>query len=119
MLIVLNQGGLNPGGLNFDAKLRRASTDIDDLFHAHIGGMDTFARALLIADRILEDGAFEDFIAERYSGFDSDIGKRIETGDITLSGLSDFALGKNEPKLRSGRQEYLENMLNQYIFSTE
>src|SRR6185436_5637119 len=84
MLVILNQGGLAPGGLNFDAKVRRASPDLEDLFYAHIGGMDTFALALKVAHQMREDGVLSNFIGKRYGGFDSGIGSQIEKRQIGL-----------------------------------
>jgi len=117
MSFVLRQGGLKYGGLNFDAKVRRGSFDTEDLFHAHIGAMDTFARALLIADRMRQDGFFEKILKERYSGYRSELGRRILKGDITLAELDQIAQRMGEPPLVSGRQEYLENRWNEYLFS--
>ncbi len=116
MLVILDQGGLAPGGLNFDAKVRRASPDLEDLFHAHIGGMDTFALALKIAHQMKQDGILSGFISERYRGYDSGIGKQIENRQINLVQLEQHALDAGEPSLRSGRQERLENIVNQYLF---
>ena len=116
VLVILDQGGLAPGGLNFDAKVRRASPDLEDLFHAHIGGMDTFALALKIASQMKEDGVISGFVRERYSGYDSGIGRQIETRKTGLAELEQYALEKGEPDLRSGRQERLENIVNQYVF---
>jgi len=115
MLVILNQGGLGSGGLNFDAKVRRSSTDLVDLFHAHIGGMDTFARALLIAQRIIDDKALSGFVAERYKSFSSGIGARILAGQAGLEELDQWVLKEGAPVLPSGRQEMLENILNAYI----
>ncbi len=115
MMIVLDQGGLGTGGLNFDAKVRRASTDPLDLFYAHIGGMDAFARGLLIAHRIREEGAFRSFLDERYAGFNSGIGISIMSGKATLGDAEKFILAEGYPVLKSGRQEMLENLLNAYI----
>jgi xylose isomerase len=116
MVSILRAGGLGKGGFNFDAKLRRPSIDPEDLFYAHIGGMDTFALAFKTARRILRDGAFEDFLAERYSSYDSGFGKRIEEGAVGFRELEKLVLTKlGEPSPRSGRQEYLENMLNRYV----
>mgnify|MGYP006279478939 CR=1 FL=1 len=115
MLVVLQQGGLAPGGLNFDAKLRRGSIDLTDMFYAHIGGMDAFARGLIIADEIIRDGRFSDFIEERYSGFRQGVGKRIMEGEATLEELEEYILDHGKPGLVSGRQEMLENLVNQYI----
>jgi xylose isomerase len=116
MIVVLNQGGIAPGGLNFDAKARRASPDLEDLFHAHIGGMDTFALALKIAHRLQQDGALSDFVRQRYSGYDAGIGLKIENRATNFHELEQYAHDHGEPEQRSGRQERLENLLNQYIF---
>lgn len=115
MLVLLQHGGIGRGGLNFDAKLRRGSTQLEDLFHAHIGGMDTFARGLLIADRIIRDGRIADCVASRYKSFDSGIGKTIRDGETDFDQLEQWILANGEPTLMSGRQEYLENLLNCYI----
>lgn len=120
MLIVLNQGGLGDGGLNFDAKVRRGSFDTQDLFHAHIGGMDTFARALLVADRIIQDGALSKPLAARYAPFrDSEMGKKILSRATTLPELETWAGAQGEPELVSGRQEALENIVNDYLYGTQ
>ncbi len=116
MHVVLRQKGLRYGGLNFDAKVRRGSFDTLDLFHAHIGGMDTFARALVIAHRMIEDGHFQDFIAARYAGYRRGMGKKILEGRTTLPELEEWAMEQGEPPAFSGRQEMLENLLNRYIF---
>lgn len=115
MVRVLKMGGFTTGGLNFDAKRRRESHELEDLFHAHIGGMDTFARALKIAAQIIEDGRFDEFKAQRYASFDSGIGAKVEAGEMSLDALNDYALGIEPPVLASGRQEMLENWLNDYI----
>ena len=116
MVSILRAGGLGSGGLNFDAKLRRASVDVDDLFHAHIGGMDAYALAFKIARRILADGKFERFIAERYASFDSSFGREIERRTLGFHELSQLVLTQlGEPKPRSGKQECLENLLNTYL----
>jgi xylose isomerase len=115
MMIILNQNGLGTGGLNFDAKVRRSSNDPVDLFHAHVGGMDAFARGLLIAHRLIEDKVFSKFIEERYSSFRSGIGADIEAGKIDFEGLEKWILDNDKPVLHSGRQEMLENILNSYI----
>lgn len=114
MLVILRDGGLR-GGLNFDAKRRRNSTDKEDLFIAHIGGMDAFALGLIAADRIISDGKIDDFIRERYSSFDSGMGKKFERGELDLASLADYAMKVNPP-LRSGKQEYLNNLINSYLF---
>jgi xylose isomerase len=115
MLVILGQGGLGNGGMNFDAKLRRGSTDLLDLFHAHIGGMDAFARGLLTAQKIIDDGMLNMFIEERYASYESDQGRRIMDGKADFDELEAWVLKKGEPRLTSGRQEYLENMINTYL----
>ncbi len=119
MLVILGQGGLEHGGLNFDAKVRRGSSDTIDLFHAHIGGMDTFARALLIADRLIRDGALSKPLDRRYAGYRDGIGKKILEGKTSLPELEAYALEHGEPEPRSGRQEALENILNDYLYSSK
>lgn len=115
MLVVLQQGGLAPGGLNFDAKRRRESHEPEDLFHAHIGGMDAFARGLKIAAAIIEDGRLEEFVQQRYASFDTGIGRKVEQGQVSLTELAEHALTIGEPQIPSGRQERLENLINEYI----
>ncbi|NBB76161.1 MAG: xylose isomerase [Bacteroidetes bacterium] len=115
MIILLENGGIAPGGLNFDAKIRRNSTDLEDLFHAHIGGMDTFARGLIVAERVMKDPLFREIRYGRYSSFDSGDGKRFEEGEFTLKDLRNLAAEKGEPEMRSGKQELLENIVNRYI----
>lgn len=115
MLIVLEAGGLQGGGINFDAKIRRNSTDAADLFHAHIGGMDTFARALVTADQILQHSDYTKIRKERYASFDSGAGSDFEAGKITLEGLREYAIQHGEPETISGKQELLENIINRYI----
>lgn len=115
MVRILKMGGFTTGGLNFDAKRRRESHEPEDLFHAHIGGMDTFARALKIAAKIIEDGAFDDFISTRYASFDTGAGATVENGTASLDSLHDYALGIKAPVISSGRQEMLENLRNDYI----
>ena len=115
MLAVLRMGGFTTGGLNFDAKVRRESFEPVDLFHAHIGGMDAFARGLKNAHNILEDGRMASFIKERYASFDTGIGKQIEDGSVTLADLDDYVQKNNEPATKSGRQEMLENLVNDFI----
>jgi xylose isomerase len=117
MMVVLSAGGLGSGGFNFDAKVRRESTDLEDLFVAHIGGMDTYARALLIADRIVSDGRLEEFRASRYASFGPADGQRFEAGDMTLTDLRDIAAANPEPARESGKQEWVENVINDYMFS--
>jgi xylose isomerase len=115
MYVILKGGGFTTGGLNFDAKVRRQSIDAEDLFYAHIGGMDAFARGLKAAAKMLKDGKFEKFIARRYKGWDGELGQKIEQGKVGLKELEAFTLKNGEPKIQSGRQELLENILNEYI----
>ncbi len=115
MLVFLEAGGLKTGGINFDAKIRRNSTDLEDLFIAHIGGMDAFARALLIAHNILEDSPYKTLRTDRYSSFDSGSGQDFEKGLLNLSDLRNIALNNGEPQQISGKQEYYEMIINQYI----
>lgn len=115
MLEVLKMGGFTTGGLNFDAKVRRESFEPVDLFHAHIGGMDAFARGLKIAHAIIEDGRLESFINQRYATFNMGIGARIESGEATLEELEAYTLENGEPLLASGRQEFLENLVNEFL----
>lgn len=116
MLVILEQGGLAPGGVNFDAKVRRESFDPIDLFHAHIGGMDAFARGAKIAAQIRKDGVLKDFVAKRYASFDEGIGQKIEDGSATFTELEAYMLEKGEVEgIQSGRQEYLENVINTYL----
>jgi xylose isomerase len=115
MLIILEAGGFAGGGVNFDAKTRRNSTDLEDIFMAHIGGMDTFARALVIADKVLQKSPYTKFRKDRYASFDSGKGKEFEDGKLKLEDLREFVLSNGEPKQISGKQEWLENIINQYI----
>ena len=115
MMVVLNQNGLGSGGFNFDAKVRRSSNDPTDLFYAHIGGMDAFAKGLLIAHKMIEDKALSNFIEERYSSFNSGIGEKIISGKVGLEDLEKHIIKEGMPVLKSGRQEMLENILNSYI----
>ena len=115
-VLKMNDGaGFTTGGLNFDAKRRRESHLPEDLFHAHVGGMDAFARGLKIAARIIADGRFDEFVRARYQSFDSGVGAEIESGQASLDSLDAYALGINPPLLESGRQEMLENLLNDYL----
>ncbi len=115
MYTITKYGGFTTGGLNFDAKVRRQSIEPDDLFHAHIGGMDAFARGLKSAAKMLEDKTFEKFIKERYTKWDEELGQKIEKGTIGFEELEQYTLEHGEPKIQSGRQEMLENILNEYI----
>jgi xylose isomerase len=115
MLIILEAGGFKSGGINFDAKIRRNSTDPADLFYAHIGGMDAFARALIIADNILNKSDYKKLREERYASFDSGKGKEFEGGKLSLDDLRNLAVQNGEPEVRSGKQEYFENIINRFI----
>ena len=116
MLVLMKQGGLHSGGTNFDAKVRRESIDPIDLFHAHVGGMDAFARGLKIAAAIRADGVLNDFVRQRYSTYDSGMGRRIEAGSVTLSELDAYIQESTSLTANtSGRQEMLENLINRYI----
>lgn len=115
MLRVLKMGGFTTGGLNFDAKRRRESHHPDDLFYAHIGGMDAFARGLKNAHSIIEDGTMPKFITDRYASYDSGVGAQIESGTTSLDDLDSYAHSITPPTLASGRQEMLENILNDYL----
>ena len=115
MLVFLKSGGLQGGGINFDAKLRRNSTDPEDLFLAHIGGADTFARALIIADRLVEDSPLTEMLQKRYESFDSGNGKKFEDGKLKLEDLYAFAKSNGKLVLKSGKQELIENILFNYI----
>jgi xylose isomerase len=115
MVSILRAGGLGSGGFNFDAKLRRPSIDLEDLFHAHIGAMDAYALAFKIARRILAEGRFTSFVAERYASFDSGFGAGIEKRKVGLRDLAKIAESLGEPTPRSGKQEALENMLADYL----
>ena len=118
MQIILKQGGLAPGGLNFDAKLRRESIDIEDMFLAHIGGIDTFARGLRNAAKMETDRTLSDRVKQRYNGWESEFGSKIESGQTDFAALEKHVLQKKEkfvPEPRSGKQELYESLLNQYI----
>ena len=116
MLSILNHGGLAPGGVNFDAKVRRESFEPVDLFHAHIGGMDAFARGLRIAAAIRADGRLNAFVEDRYSSWDGGVGAKIEAGKSSFRDLEKYILGKSKIAAnQSGRQEYLENLINEFI----
>lgn len=115
LLIILPAGGFLGGGINFDAKTRRNSTDLTDLFYAHISGMDAFAQALLIADEILQHADYLQLRKKRYSSFDTGKGKKFEDGKLSLTDLAKLAEKKGEPKQRSGQQELFEHILNRYL----
>ncbi len=115
MLVILQSGGFTTGGINFDAKARRNSTDLEDIFIAHIAAMDVFARSLIIADKILKDSDFLARRKERYSSFDSGPGMNFENGELTLDDLRKHAIENVEPAQISGKQELFEQLLNRYI----
>lgn len=115
MLVLLEAGGFKGGGINFDAKLRRNSSDLIDLFYAHIGGMDNFARALITADNLVQGSDYLSFRKERYASFDSGKGREFEEGKLSLEDLRAYAIVQGEPGMKSGRQEYLENIINRFI----
>jgi len=115
MLVFLKSGGLQGGGVNFDAKTRRNSTDLEDIFIAHIGGSDTFARGLLIADAVINKSNYENLLGERYASFDKGKGRDYVNGSLSLEDLYEHAKVGGEPTSISGKQELFENILNQYI----
>jgi xylose isomerase len=115
MLVILQAGGFKNGGVNFDAKTRRNSTDLIDIFYAHIGGMDAFARALLTAQAILDDGTYNKLRKERYASFESGKGKQYTQGKVGLEELVTLARKNGEPAQTSGKQEYYENLLSKFI----
>jgi xylose isomerase len=115
MLIILEAGGFAGGGVNFDAKTRRNSTDLEDIFLAHIGGIDAFARGLLIADAVLKISPYKKFRQDRYGSFDKGKGKEFEDGKLRLEDLRELAIANGEPKQLSGKQEWLEAIINQHI----
>jgi len=115
MLVILRAGGLQGGGTNFDAKTRRNSTDLEDIFIAHVAGMDAFARALLIAADIIENSPYENMLKERYASFDSGKGAEFEKGKMSLEALVAYAKANGEPKTTSGKQELYEAMVNMYM----
>ena len=115
MLVILQVGGFKTGGINFDAKTRRNSTDLEDIFIAHISAIDVFARALIIADKILNNSEYLKWRSERYSSFDKGIGQDFEQGRLTLEHLRKHAIETGEPKQISGKQELYEQLINRYI----
>ena len=115
MLVFLQSDGLQGGGINFDAKIRRNSTDLEDIFYAHIGGMDAFARALIIADKVLSESKYQEMLNARYASFDEDNGRNFEAGALSLKDLYQLAHKQAEPALKSGKQELFENIISQYI----
>jgi xylose isomerase len=115
MIEIIQAGGFTSGGINFDAKTRRNSTDLEDIFIAHVSGMDVFARALVIADKLLKDSDYLKLKAKRYASFDSGKGKEYEAGKLNLVDLYNVAKEVGEPKQISGKQEMLEQLINCYI----
>jgi len=115
MMVILQAGGFKGGGINFDAKTRRNSTDLVDIFYAHIGGMDVFARALITADKILNNSDYLKLKEERYASFNSNQGKKFEQSKLSLKELADIAVALGEPSLKSGQQELYENLINRFI----
>jgi len=115
MQVIVNQGGLSPGGLNFDAKLRRESTDVEDLFIAHVSGMDTWARALRSVALLKADGSMEGLVAERYASYNSGIGAHIESGTTNFEDLEKYAMEHGEPKQISAKQERYEQLFNCFV----
>jgi xylose isomerase len=115
MMVIQQAGGFTTGGINFDAKVRRNSTDIEDIFIAHISGMDTFAKSLLIADKVLKESNYLKFRTNRYKSFDQGAGKDFEDGKLTLEDLRGIASNIGEPDTKSGKQELLEQLINMYI----
>jgi len=116
MLIVVEQGGIAPGGNNFDCKLRRESTDLEDMFLAHVGGMDCLARGLRGACKLVQEGLMKKVLDERYlSWSEQPLAKKVAAGKATLQEVEEYAKQAKEPVLKSGKQEYLEQLLNRYI----
>lgn len=115
MIVFLENGGLQGGGVNFDAKTRRNSTDLEDLFYAHIGGMDVFARALIVADKVLTNSKYSSLKETRYASFNSGSGKSFADGKLTFEELAQLAMDNGAPKQISGQQELFENIINQYL----
>jgi xylose isomerase len=115
MLVIMEAGGFSSGGINFDAKTRRNSTDLEDIFVAHITAMDTFARALIIADRILRESDYLSLKKQRYASFDGGKGKEFEQGSLSMEDLRTIAITEGEPEIRSGKQELFEQVITRYI----
>jgi len=116
MLIIVEQGGIAPGGNNFDCKLRRESTDLEDMFIAHIGGMDALARGLRGVAKLKADGIFAKTIKDRYQSWETaPLAQKVKAGTATLEEIADYALKQKEPQMKSGKQEYLEQLLNKYV----
>jgi xylose isomerase len=117
MLVVLKNGGLGSGGFNFDAKCRRGSFETLDLFYAHVGGIDAFARGLIVADKLIKDKALDSFVDERYASWTTPLGKKVLSKKATLEELAAFAVENGEPARKSGRQELLEIIVNDYLLA--
>jgi xylose isomerase len=116
MYRILKAGGFTTGGFNFDAKVRRQSTDPTDMFHGHVGGLDLLARTLLSAAALIEHGGIDKFVSQRYAGWQGDKGSKIHAKDASLVSISDAAVAANiDPKPTSGRQEMLENLVNRFV----
>jgi xylose isomerase len=115
MMVILQAGGFKTGGINFDAKVRRNSTADVDIFIAHISGMDTFARSLLITEKLLKESDYLKLRKKRYESFDKGAGKDFEKGKLTLADLRDIAKEQGEPETRSGKQELYEQLINMYM----
>ena len=115
LLVIIQSGGFQGGGINFDAKTRRNSIDLNDMFYSHIGAIDLFAKGLLITEKILNDSEYSKLLKERYASFDKGKGKDFEDGKISMKDLYQHASKLKEPKLISGRQELFENIINRYI----
>ena len=115
LLVIIQSGGFQGGGINFDAKIRRNSTDLNDMFYSHIGAIDLFAKGLLITEKILNDSEYSKLLKERYASFDTGKGKDFEDGKVSMKDLYQHAFRLKEPKLISGRQELFENIINRYI----
>ncbi|MFI3282777.1 MAG: xylose isomerase [Rikenellaceae bacterium] len=115
MMVILRGGGIQGGGTNFDAKVRRNSTDVEDLFIAHIAGMDIFARGLECAAALLEESPYVSMLKERYASYDAEMGAKFEAGELTLEQVADYSRAAGEPKQISGKQELYEAMVNMYI----
>ena len=115
MLVIQEAGGFKCGGINFDAKIRRNSTDTEDIFIAHIAGMDAFARSLLVAENILKESDYKKLRTERYASFDNGKGKEFENGKLTLEDLRNIAANQGAPSQISGKQEKYEALINMYI----
>ena len=116
LLTIIKQNGLAPGGLNFDCKIRRESSDLEDLFIAHIGAMDTLAYALKTAAKIHEDSVLKSMVDQRYISFQSDFGKKVESGSATFQDCEKFVMQNGEPKQTSAKQEKFERVFNNYFF---